>query len=297
MERFKRFFIVAILILALIYTFSACQELPEGTDPEVTPSETDSGKKDDDTEDKDIPGTNEFFSAFDVNVAFDMSEASKIDVSKGTVTITDPGTYILTGTLENGQIIVNTDKANKVRLVLDNVSVTCADGSAIYVMSADKVLLHLPEGTTNTFTDGKKYKNTDMKACIYSEDDLSINGSGDLVVYGNHNNGIATKNDLRISGGNITVKAFNNALKGNDSVAISGGNITITGCEDGIKTDSTDLGEGYVNISGGTFNITSNDDGIQASQKVIVTGGSFTMKCKGDKVNSKGTKDVGTFFN
>ena len=218
-------------------------------------------------------------------------------VADGTVvTITDEGSYILQGSCQNGQILVDLDKTEKAQLILAGLTLTCTNSAPLYVLSADKVSLTLAADTVNTFADGKAYtaEFTDQpNACICSRDDLSINGAGTLNVQGNLNNGIGTKNDLRIVGGIINVDAVKNALKGNDSVAINDGTITLTAGKDAIKTDNEDKeGKGYVYISGGEITITAGDDAIQATQDITVTGGTISVTATGKAVNSKGTQEI-----
>ena len=212
------------------------------------------------------------------------------------VRITAPGTYNVSGESANGQIQVEVTKEEKVQLVLSGLTLACQDSAALYVISADKVSLTLAPDTVNTFTDGAVYTRAFEQApnaCICSRDDLTINGSGTLVVNGNYNNGIGTRNDLKILGGTVTVTAAKNALKGNDSVAIKDGRITLIAGKDGIKSDTADEpGKGYVYIAGGEIEITAGDDGIQAQQDVTAAGGSVTVSSKGKTVNSKGTQDV-----
>lgn len=220
-------------------------------------------------------------------------------VADGTVvTITAPGVYKLQGSCADGQVLVELDKAEKAQLVLAGLTLTCQSSAPLYVLSADKVSLTLAPDTVNTFADGKAYTAAFEKqpnACICSRDDLVINGTGTLNVEGNFNNGIGTKNDLRIAGGNITVSAVKNALKGNDSVAIQNGVITLTAGKDAIKTDNEDKpGKGYVYIAGGDIRITAGDDAIQATQDVTVTGGAIAVTAAGKAVNSKGSQDVAT---
>ncbi|MBQ7455243.1 MAG: carbohydrate-binding domain-containing protein [Clostridia bacterium] len=213
-----------------------------------------------------------------------------------TVRITEKGTYLVSGECENGQILVEVDKEDKVQLVLSGLTLTCADSAPIYVISADKVSLTLAPDTVNTLTDGAAYTREFEhmpNACIYSRDDLTINGAGALIVNGNYNNGIGTKNDLKIVGGEITVTAKKNALKGNDSVAICGGSITLNAGKDAIKAENEDEeGKGYVYIAGGALDITAGDDAIQAQQDVTVTGGTILVSARGKIINSKGTQDV-----
>ena len=184
------------------------------------------------------------------------------------------------------------------QLVLAGLTLTCQSSAPLYVLSADKVSLTLAPDTVNTFADGKAYTaafDKQPNACICSRDDLVINGTGTLNVEGNFNNGIGSKNDLRIAGGNITVSAVKNALKGNDSVAIQNGVIPLTAGKDAIKTDNEDKpGKGYVYIAGGDIRITAGDDAIQATQDVTVTGGAIAVTAAGKAVNSKGSQDVAT---
>lgn len=220
-------------------------------------------------------------------------------VADGTVvTITAPGVYKLQGSCADGQVLVELDKAEKAQLVLAGLTLTCQSSAPLYVLSADKVSLTLAPDTVNTFADGKAYTaafDKQPNACICSRDDLVINGTGTLNVEGSFNNGIGSKNDLRIAGGNITVSAVKNALKGNDSVAIQNGVITLTAGKDAIKTDNEDKpGKGYVYIAGGDIRITAGDDAIQATQDVTVTGGAIAVTAAGKAVNSKGSQDVAT---
>lgn len=221
---------------------------------------------------------------------------SGVTVDGTTARITQPGTYHLTGSCANGQIIVEIDKAEKAQLVLDSLMLTCADSCPLYVVSADKVSLTLAPDSYNTLTDGVTYTRAFEKmpnACIYSRDDLTINGAGTLVVNAQNNNGIGCSNDLKIVGGSISVIAPKNALKGNDSVAIMDGSLTLKAGKDGIKSENADeIGKGYVYIAGGAIDISAGDDAIQGQQDVTVTGGSVTVSAGGKTVNSKGTQEV-----
>ena len=213
------------------------------------------------------------------------------------VYITADGTYVISGSCQNGQIVVEMDKTEKAQLVLMGLTLTCQDSAPLYVVSADKVGLTLAEGTVNTFSDGTAYNSNAFEkkptACIYSRDDLTINGKGELVVNANVNNGIGTSNDLKIVSGTVTVTAANNGLKGNDSVAIMGGTISVTSKDDGIKTENdTDPGKGYIYVEGGEISVTCADDALQATQDITVAGGHITANAGGKTVNCDGTQDI-----
>lgn len=209
-------------------------------------------------------------------------------VSGGTVTISKAGTYVLSGTLSKGQIIVSATKDDDVRLVLNGVDITADTNSAIYAQVANKVIIILAEGKTNKFTDGTSYTYVDVakeepNASIFSKCDLSINGTGTLIVNGNFNHGIAVKDDLVIASGNITVNSVNAAISGKDSVTILDGVFNLTSkTGDAIKsTEDTDATKGWILIKGGTFNITAYNDAIQAYTILEINGGTFNISSGG----------------
>ncbi len=236
------------------------------------------------------------WNAEDVSVNFNGNSADikgeGCSVKDSVLSITAPGTYVLSGSF-NGQVSVHVDKAEKVRLVLNNASISCADGPAIIITSADKVGITLADGTTNTLTDGKTYADTTDKApnaCIFSKDDLSINGNGTLNVNANFHNGIDTSNDLKIVSGTINVTAKNHALKGNDSVSIFGGNVTVNGGNDGIKSDTEgEAGKGFFYMNGGTLDVTAVDDGIQAVSSIRIDSGNVSFHVQDDATNCDGS--------
>lgn len=208
------------------------------------------------------------------------------------ITITQGGTYSISGTLKDGQIIVDAGKENNVELVLDNANITCSNSSPIYVKTAKNAIVALAENSENSVTDSKNYvfedENSDEpNATIFSKDDLKFIGSGTLVVNSNYNNAITSKDDLKIKGGTITINSVGDGLRGKDSVTITDGNINITASEDGIKSSNTeDESKGYVLIEGGTINITSGQDGIQAETKATISNGNISINSGGGSENS-----------
>lgn len=213
------------------------------------------------------------------------------------VTISAAGEYAVSGTLDDGQIIVDTgDDAMKVTLILDNADITCLTDAAISVRKADKLKLVLADGSVNTVTSGQEGMSPDADAsgaAIYSKDDLDIEGSGTLTVNGFINNGITSKNDLKMQGGSVTVNAVNNGLRGADSVQIEAGTIVIAAGNDGIKSATVDkAGKGFVSVSGGEVSILAAGDGIDAATTLDITGGSVTAAAfgTGETSSSKALK-------
>ena len=199
--------------------------------------------------------------------------------------ITAGGTYTLSGTITDVMVTIDTNNAD-VNLILDGATIKNSKGPAIFVRDADKVTITLEEGTTNTLSDGYSYSITDsdstLDAAIFSKADLTINGSGSLVLNGNYKHGIVSKDDLIISSGTLKVTANNVGLNGKDCVKINSGNITINAGSDGIRSDNDeDASRGYVYLYGGNISITSGNDGIQAETVVNVENVYFTVKAGG----------------
>lgn len=208
-------------------------------------------------------------------------EGDGATVNNNIVTITSAGTYNICGTLTDGQVVVNSEDSDSVRILLNGVSISSSTSSAIYIIKGNTVLT-LASNTTNTISDASSYvyedETTDEPdAAIFSKSDLVINGSGILDVTGNYNTGIRSKDNLSIEGGTITINSVDDGIKGKDSVTITDGNINITSGADGIKSTNTKSSKGYVRIDGGTININSQTDGIQAETTLTINGGDISI--------------------
>ncbi len=245
------------------------------------------------------------YDADDQDASWDKSTASSITCSKDSIavngsgatvdgskaTITAAGTYCISGTLDDGQIIVDTKDEEPVRLVLNGVDLNCSTSAPIFVLNAKKTIIILADGTENQIADGSSYVLTDPEAgepnaAIFSKSDLTINGSGTLSVTANYKHGIVSKDELKIMSGTITINSVSDGIKGRDFVAIRDGTITIDAQADGIQSNNDeDAGKGYVVIEGGTIGITAENDGIQAETSVLVKNGSLTIATGGGSAN------------
>ncbi|CEO08626.1 carbohydrate-binding domain-containing protein [Paraclostridium sordellii] len=226
-------------------------------------------------------------------------EGAKIE--NNVVTITSAGTYSIKGELKDGQIVVSAGEEDKVQIQLNNANITSSNSAPIYVKSAKRVIIGLIEGTKNTITDGKNYVFKDAttdepNSAIFSKDDLTIIGTGSLVVNANYNNGITSKDDLKIEDGQITVNAVSDGLRGKDSITILDGKITIDAKEDGMKSSNTKEAEkGYIHIQGGTLNITAGQDGIQAETNAVISNGEINIVSGEGSKNSSKNENWGNF--
>lgn len=204
-------------------------------------------------------------------------------VSGSKVTITQKGTYIVRGSLNDGQILVELTEDKNVHLVLDNVNISCSYGSAIQVISVKNLYLTLADGSVNEMSDGSEYaedtSGDNPNAAIFSQEDLIINGTGKLNVTGNYRDGITSKDDLTIVSGDIKVDAVDDAIVGKDSVTIKEPVLNLSCDGDGIKSSNTkDLKKGVVIIDGGEITINAGDDGIHSETVIVINNGTLNVE-------------------
>lgn len=214
------------------------------------------------------------------------ADSSAVLIDGNTVTITEEGVYVVTGTLKDGQIVVNVSDTEKVQIVLAEAQITNETGAAVYVKQADKVFLTLAEGTQNTLTNGGTYAaidENDIDAVIFSKEDLTVNGSGSLTVTAKSGHGIVSKDDLKITGGTVSITAQSKGLSANDSVRITGETqISISSGTDGIHVENAEDAEsGYLYIQSGTIRITSAADGIDAGSYITIEDAEITIQAGG----------------
>ncbi len=287
----KRRRLTPILLCALL-ALSGCRAqtageettAPEATNAQETASAT--GSVIDTTglfSDRDLAGTYDESAAIPIQLSGDTasctSDAVTVDGSR--ITIGAEGVYLLSGTLTDGQIVVNAGETDKVQLVLSGADITSSSSAAIYALEADKVFITLAEGTENTLANGGEYVAIDdnnIDAVLFAKTDLTLNGSGSLTIHAAAGHGVVSKDDLVITGGNYTVTAASHGLSGKDSIAIADGTFTITSGKDGIHAENADdpaLGTLY--IAGGSYTIAAQGDAISAQGALQIDGGAFDL--------------------
>ena len=237
---------------------------------------------------------NDLFSDRDLDASYDAtspkitlsegsitSDSENAKVSGNTVTITKAGTYIITGTSSDAQIVVDCD-SDKVQLVLDNANITSSSATALYVKQADKVFITLADGSTNNITinsDSEKKDDSTIDGAIFAKDDITINGSGTLNVTSGKTNGIVGKDDLKIVSGTINVTSANHGIQGKDTISIKDPTITISAEKDGLNSNGT------VSIVGGNVNIAKSNEGIEG-QVINIAGGETNVTSTDDGLNA-----------
>lgn len=194
-------------------------------------------------------------------------------------TITASGTYKITGSLQDGQIIVNSEGDGIVKLIFNGININCTYNAPIYINQSEKTIILLEENTQNYISDTENYPSEeDANAALFSKDNLSISGEGTLTVDANFNDGITSKDGLIINSGTINVTAVDDGIRGKDYTIINNGDITIEADGDGIKSDNdSETNHGFITIHNGTFNLTTEGDAFQAETNLIIDYGNFNL--------------------
>ena len=232
--------------------------------------------------------------------SYKASEAVKITLNKttatvsgsgakadgSTITITEEGVYVVSGTLEDGQIIVDASDSDKVQIVLDGVHINCKTNAAIYVREADKVFITLAENSSNTLGGGNEYTQIDdntVDGVIFSKSNLVCNGTGSLTIEADYKHGIVSKDDLVITGGTYKIAAADNGITAKDQIKILNGSFDIDAANSAVKAKNTDDAElGNIYIAGGIFTIEAEQDGFHATGSIVVDDGTITVNSGDD---------------
>ena len=317
----KKLMAIIAVIACTALMFSACKA---GTQTENTDSDTDTATVATATvKEVSDEALSELFTNRDLDPSYDENEAIKITladnataadsqnvtVDGNVITITDEGVYLISGSLSDGQIIVEAEDSDKIQLVLDGVTLNSTATAAIYVKEADKVFITTAENSDNTLTETGEFVadgDTNVDAVIFSKSDLTLCGQGTLTVSTAYGNGITSKDDLKLTLGTYQVDVSGKGLEANDSIRIADGTYTVTSEDDSIHSN------GYTTIVGGSFTLSSGDDGIHSDgettisggtvditesyegiegQAVTITGGTISLKASDDGLNAAGGND------
>lgn len=289
----KRLLRTIALMTAVLMLLSGCgKSRTDGTAPRTDAAADSGGGTQVPASAPDVSG---LFSKRDLTDAYEADEAaaitltgdtavcgdSSVRVEGSTVTISGAGTYLLSGSLKDGTVIVDASKEDKIQLVLNGAEISASDFAAIYVARADKVFLTLAPGSDNVLSNGGGYTQIDsnnVDAVVFSKEDLTLNGSGSLRIFAPVGHGIVGKDDLVITGGRYEIEAASHAISGKDSLSIADGYFDLTAGKDALHSENNDdAAKGNVYLGGGSYRLTAGGDGVSASGTLTVDGGSCTV--------------------
>ena len=213
----------------------------------------------------------------------------------GKVTIRKAGTYLLSGTLEEGQLLVDAEEGAEIILVLDGFKISNSTDAPLLFESGSSITLVLKDGSENAVTDLRSSAE-ENQAAIYTKSDLTISGNGTLDVTGTAEDAIHSKTNVTVQGGTINLKAGDDAIHADETLTILDGKVTVLESEEGL--------EGLVvDIQGGDITVNASDDGLNASDgsgsdkapgqategaEIRISGGVLTVKAGGDGIDSNG---------
>lgn len=218
-----------------------------------------------------------------ISLADDSSvcESDAVVITENTVTIKEEGTYILSGSLSNGMVIVEAEDTDKIQIILNGVSISNSQSAALYVRSADKVFITTASGTENILENNGTYVAIDennIDSAVFSKSDLTLNGEGTLTVTAQEGHGIVSKDDLVLTSGTYVITSASHGISGKDSVRIANGSYAIVAGKDGVHAENAeDSSKGFVYLAGGSFHITSQQDGISASSWLQAEDGTYEI--------------------
>lgn len=277
------------------FTLLGCNAANIVQDPAVKADKITDSSKESSQNTNSATSYEELFFDRDLDASYDAASATKITLNDTSInadsaevsingqvaTIKKEGTYILSGNLTNGSIIIDADQEAKVQLVLNGVNITSETFAPIYVVNADKVFVTLAENTNNVLNNGGTFTqidDNDVDGVIFAKDDLTLNGSGSLTINSSASHGIVGKDEVTITGGDYTITSAKTCIRANDGIAIADGSFHLKAETDGLyaekKEDDT---LGYVYIAEGTFDINCKDDAIHATTTLTIDSGSFSI--------------------
>ena len=219
-----------------------------------------------------------------------------VEIRENIVTVTEKGSYRISGSLSDGQIRVDTP-GKEVVLLLDGASVTGSGRAAVYVEEAERVTILLEEGTENALQSRKapekKAEEKEAGTAVFSGADLVIGGTGLLDVKGEDGHGVQSRKDLCLEEGRIRAEAGKDGFKADGVLRIDGGSIEAVCEEKAFQADEgLEMTGGFVRaeagddalhsnrnagITGGTLQISSVKKGIHADEELTVEGGTIRI--------------------
>ena len=192
----------------------------------------------------------------------------------GSYRITEAGIYRLSGSLREGQIVVDAPKSAKVKLILDGAEIRMSGHAAIYAVSADKLVVCSAADSSSVLSSSGAFVQTDgnkVDAAIFAKCDLTFNGEGAIGLFCDSGHGAVSKDDLKIGSGTVSVKADGHGLASKDGLTVDGGDLSVCCGGDALHTD------GDAAFNGGTLLLSSGDDAVHAEGSLTVNGGTLTV--------------------
>ena len=214
------------------------------------------------------------------------ADGDGVTIDRNRIVITKGGDYRISGALFDGQLIVETDGKETVRLLLNGINLYCSDSAPLLVRSTGETIVTLADNSANVLADAKATRRAEdwgvPQAAVYCRGDLTIQGNGTLQVDAPYQNGVQSEGALQIAGGVLKIQAERVGLRGGDALQVRNAILTVQAGDDGLQADGGEGGDqGAVLIESGNLTLTTGGDGIQAGGQLRFNNGSCTIQAGG----------------
>lgn len=245
--------------------------------------------------------------SFQAQTSYDESQASQIKLadqtatvtgqgasfSDQTLTISQAGTYVLTGSGKNIKLVVEAADTDQVHLVFQNLNLE-GEGSLLQINKAQEVVISLAEGSQNALTESQASDDEKVKATIHSQVPLTLNGTGNLTLTALTKNALEVEDDLKVLGGTYTVKAANHGFKAEGALDIEAATLTIEAGKDGLHAEHDETTErANISLNPTQLSIAATEDGVDAGNELTIKGGTITVSQSEEGLEARVIRQLG----
>lgn len=245
--------------------------------------------------------------SFQAQTSYDESRATQITLadqtatvtgqgasfSDQTLTITQTGTYVLTGSGKNIKLVVEAADTDQVHLVFQNLTLE-GEGTLLQINKAQEVVISLAEGSQNALTESQASDDEEVKATIHSQVPLTLNGTGNLTLTALTKNALEVEDDLKVLGGTYTVKAANHGFKAEGALAIEAATLTIEAGKDGLHAEHDETTErANISLNPTQLSIAATEDGVDAGNELTIKGGTITVSQSEEGLEARVIRQLG----
>ena len=245
--------------------------------------------------------------SFQAQTSYDESRATQITLadqtatvtgqgasfSDQTLTITQTGTYVLTGSGKNIKLVVEAADTDQVHLVFQNLTLE-GEGTLLQINKAQEVVISLAEGSQNALTESQASGDEEVKATIHSQVPLTLNGTGNLTLTALTKNALEVEDDLKMLGGTYTVKAANHGFKAEGALAIEAATLTIEAGKDGLHAEHDETTErANISLNPTQLSIAATEDGVDAGNELTIKGGTITVSQSEEGLEARVIRQLG----
>ena len=245
--------------------------------------------------------------SFQSQTSYDESRASQITLtdqtatvtgqgasfSDQTLTITQAGTYVLSGSGKNIKLVVEAAETDQVHLVFQNLTLE-GEGTLLQINKAQEVVISLAEGSQNALTESQTSDDEEVKATIHSQVPLTLNGTGNLTLTALTKNALEVEDDLKVLGGTYTVKASNHGFKAEGALDIEAATLTIEAGKDGLHAEHDETTErANISLNPTQLSIAATEDGVDAGNELTIKGGTITVSQSEEGLEARVIRQLG----